>query len=82
MLVPCRDVHTFGMKSPLDIAFIGVDGTVIETHRDVGPRRRLKNRRACATLERYARPGPWLDVGDCILSETACPPADEERKPV
>ena len=78
LLVPCNDVHTFGMTAPLDIAFVSADGTVLEAHRDVGPRRRLKNRRACATLERFARPGPWLAPGEPILRDFAHLRADDD----
>ena len=67
MLVPCRDVHTFGMSRPLDIAFIAADGTVIDVHRGVGPRRRLKNRAAAATLERFADDGPWFSPGNQLF---------------
>lgn len=66
MLVPCHDVHTFGMQRPIDIAFVAADGTIIESHRNVSPCHRLKNREAAATLERYADPGPWFAPGDRI----------------
>jgi len=66
LLVPCHDIHTFGMKRPIDIAFVAADGTVIESHRNVGPRLRLKNRKAAATLERFSAPSPWYVCGDRI----------------
>jgi uncharacterized membrane protein (UPF0127 family) len=40
----CRAVHTFGMRFPLDLIWIGRDGTVVRVDRDVPPRRH----RACA----------------------------------
>ena len=68
MLVPCHDVHTFGMSRPLDIAFVAADGTVIESHRNVEPCHRLKNREAAATLERIAADDdPWLAPGNTML---------------
>ena len=69
LLVPCHDVHTFGMSRPLDIAFVAADGTVIESHRNVEPCHRLKNREAAATLERFASDSPWFVPGDRIQNE-------------
>lgn len=66
MLVPCHDVHTFGMRRPLDVAFVASDGVIVESFRNVAPRRRLRNRRAAATLERYATADPWFAPGDRI----------------
>lgn len=70
LLVPCRDVHTAGMRCALDIAFLDEEGVVIEAHRAVGPMRRLRNRRAVAVLERPAsRVLPWFASGDRIVVE-------------
>lgn len=66
LLVPCRDIHTFGMQHSLDVAFVAKDGGVLEVHREVGVRKRLKNRRASMVVERFARTGDWLRVGDVI----------------
>ena len=66
LLVPCRDVHTFGMNRPIDVAFVASDGTIIESVRGVGPWRRLKNRHAAATAERFASESPWFRLGDRI----------------
>lgn len=66
LLTPCNDVHTFGMHRAIDIAFISSDGTVIESHRAVGARRRVRCRSAVATLERFAVEQPWLDCGDHV----------------
>ena len=66
LLVPCNDVHTFGMKRSLDIAFASAEGRIIEAHRNVGPNRRLRNRRAKATLERFSSDDPWYEPGDSI----------------
>ena len=66
LLVPCNDVHTFGMKRALDIAFVSAEGRIIEAHRNVKPNRRLKNRHAKATLERFSNEDPWCEPGDAI----------------
>jgi len=38
-LSPCWAVHTFGMRYPIDVAFIGRDGRVQRLVRDLGPSR-------------------------------------------
>ena len=66
MLVPCHDIHTFGMRRPIDVAFMAADCVIVESHRTVEPRRRLKNRAAVATLERFACEDPWFASGERI----------------
>ena len=67
LLMPCNDVHTVGMADPIDIAFVGEDGLVIESYRDVGPRRRLRCARAVGVLERFSTcEGPWFAVGERV----------------
>ena len=65
LLAPCRDIHTFGMGYAIDVAFIDATGQVVEACRDVLPKRRLRNRRACAVLERRALPREvWFEEGE------------------
>lgn len=66
LLVPCHDVHTFGMKHPLDIAFISKDGSVLEVHRRVDGGRRIKRKGASMVAERFSQDGEWLKAGDSI----------------
>ncbi|MCI8469588.1 MAG: DUF192 domain-containing protein [Eggerthellaceae bacterium] len=66
LLAPCHDIHTFGMSHPIDVAFVDAAGVVLEAHRDVGPRRRLRCRGAAAVLERFAEAGPWPVPGDQV----------------
>lgn len=66
ILVPCHDVHTFGMRYPLDIAFISKEGDVLEVHREVSRMHRLKNAHAAMVAERFAKDGEWLQAGDVI----------------
>ena len=67
LLVPCNDIHTLAMKHDIDVAFVAPDGTVIESHRNVKPNRRLRNRAASATLERIAGAGEWPAPGSKVL---------------
>ena len=66
MLVPCNDVHTVGMRREIDVAFVSSAGVVMEAHRSVGPRRRLRCKGASATLERFSTSEPWFEYGDFI----------------
>jgi len=38
-LVPCQWVHMFGMRFPIDVAFLGADGRVLAVHHDLRPNR-------------------------------------------
>ena len=58
LLLPgCRSVHTFGMRFPLDIAFIDAEGAVLSRRRDVPAGRVVFDRRAAAVLEVPAEEG-------------------------
>ena len=39
LLVPCTSVHTIGMRFPLDLAFIDVDGRILQTRAHLPPGR-------------------------------------------
>jgi uncharacterized membrane protein (UPF0127 family) len=47
----CRSVHTFGMRFPIDIAFVDSDALTIRIVRAVPPRRALVERDAAAVIE-------------------------------
>lgn len=66
LLIPCRDIHTFGMRYPLDVAFISKEGKVLEVHRNVATMRRLRRSDASLVAERFSRGGEWLRKGDVI----------------
>lgn len=70
LLVPCRDIHTFGMRGKIDVAFLDEKGVVLESRRNVPRRRRLRCKRACQVLERFAQADePWVAAGEtlCLL---------------
>lgn len=66
LLYPCKDIHTFGMCFAIDVAFLSSDGVVIEAHRNIGSRRRLRCKTAYATLERMHAESEWFKPGDRI----------------
>ena len=68
LLMPCNDVHTVGMRHRLDIAFLDMHGRVLQTHQNVGPFRRLRNRHAVAVLERFSTcASAWYEKDDVVL---------------
>ena len=48
LLTPCSSIHSFGMRSTLDIAFIDAEGRVLYSERALPPARLRVNRRAVA----------------------------------
>ncbi|MEA2380950.1 MAG: uncharacterized protein QOH72_921 [Solirubrobacteraceae bacterium] len=54
----CRAVHTFTMRFPLDLIWIGRDGGVVRVDREVPPRRHRGCARARAVVETRAG---WAD---------------------
>ena len=66
ILIPCRDIHTYGMRYPIDVAFISREGQVLEVHRNVSTKRRIRRKDASLVAERFSRTGDWLKEGDVI----------------
>jgi uncharacterized protein len=63
LLIPrCASVHTFGMRFPLDLYFLGGEGEVISVRRGVAPRRLALCRRASAVLELPAGEGGEISL--------------------
>jgi uncharacterized protein len=42
LLTPCKAVHMFGVRFPLDVVFISEDGRVVATYRNLTPWRRSR----------------------------------------
>lgn len=72
VFAPCRDVHTFGMRCALDVAFVSKEGVVLRAEREVGPRRRLRMHGASVVLERFSCAQPWFHEGDVMQVELSC----------
>lgn len=77
LLAPCCDVHTAGMGSPIDVAFVDGAGRVLESHRMVGPRRRLRNAAAVCVIERFSSCGAWPRAGERLAISAIA--EDDER---
>ena len=52
LLSPCRSVHMFGMRFPLDVAFLDAEGSVLARYPTLRPGARTRwHRRAAHALE-------------------------------
>lgn len=65
-LVPCRSIHTFGMRYPIDVAFVSKRGLVLGAAQNVGPARLLAARGARLTLEQPHGRGRWFERGETL----------------
>lgn len=72
MLTRCRSIHTFGMGYPIDVAFVGELGEVIEVRRALAPGVFASNRDACCVVERPAQEGSWLEEGEHLWVVAIC----------
>lgn len=73
LLVPCDDVHTWGMRHAIDLAFVDDCGRVVASHREVGSRRRMRCAHAFAAVERFSADDPWFSEGDELgISSPSC----------
>jgi len=66
MLTRCGSIHTFGMRYPIDVAFIGECGEVLRSVRALAPRRLLSASDAYCVLERPVSDEPWFAEGDRV----------------
>lgn len=82
LLAPCNDVHTLRMRRSLDVAFVDAGGVVLAVHRNVEPNSRLRNKGACATLERFASEEPWFENGDRICLAGMAERSEASGRPV
>lgn len=68
VLVPCCDIHTFGMKFPIDVAFVDERGMVLAALRRVSPARRLRCGKARMVLERRSSDDAWFEPGQAVFA--------------
>jgi uncharacterized membrane protein (UPF0127 family) len=65
MLAPCKSIHSFGMCSNIDIAFIGKDASVLAIERNLPAGKLRSHPQAVAVLERRScTVEPWLKPGE------------------
>jgi len=67
MLVPCSSIHTFGMREPIDLAFLDREGTVLKAQRALRSRSFASCKGALCVLERRSDPATgWFRAGEQI----------------
>jgi len=62
LIDPCRAVHTFGMRYPIDLIYLGNDWTVSSTVSELPPWRMSTDRRAAMVLELAAGAAKRLEI--------------------
>ena len=68
LFCPCKSVHTFGMRSAIDVAFLDEGGRVVASERNVPPARVRSHPRADAVLERRSDTNRyWPRAGESLL---------------
>ena len=81
VLVPCKSIHTFGMREALDVAFVDGAARVVASYRDLPPSRIRKHPEAKLVLERRASPKePWFEAEHTISFCSASVP-EKNRNP-
>ena len=68
-LVGCAQVHTFGMRYRIDVAFVGAGGRVLGAWRSLPPGRVVGCRGAALCLERPHGRAPWPKEGELVVVE-------------
>lgn len=76
VLTKCASIHTIGMAYPIDVAFVGELGEVLEVYRHLEPGEVVGCPGASCVFERAACVSPWLSVGEhlwiCSISADGC----------
>jgi len=68
-IIPCKGIHTFGMKYAIDLAFLDAQGKVISLRTNIAPNRVCPSPLGTkSVLERPAGKAFWLSPGDYIAS--------------
>jgi len=67
MLAPCKSIHTVGMRTAIDVAFLDTNSVIVASERNVPPVRLRSHPRAVAVLERRSDPGQdWPSTGESL----------------
>jgi uncharacterized protein len=78
MLTPCRGVHMFGMRYPIDVAFLDRAGVVVATYPGLGPGTGTSwHRRARHALE--LRSGSLAATGTAVGDRLSWSAADARQ---
>ena len=80
-LVPCKSIHTFGMRYPIDVIFVDASGKVLLSEKDLAPKQMRRCSRACWVGERRSgSQAEWPGKGDVVsLAFGQCDNAEGAR---
>ncbi len=73
VLAPCSSIHTFCMRSVIDVAFLDREGVVLKTACAVPPCKIVSCAGAEAALERFSNsscgrpPRAWFEAGERVF---------------
>ncbi|MDR2671934.1 MAG: DUF192 domain-containing protein [Coriobacteriales bacterium] len=71
LLAPCKSIHSFGMRSNIDVAFIDKNALILVSERDVPAGCLRSHSRAVAVLERRSCPHLlWPKTGERLQIQT------------
>ena len=80
LIVPCRGVHMYGMKYPLDVVFLDQQGVVVDIRADLQPGRRtgfIKGSHYALEIPTGTVAASGTEVGDNLVWQ----PMAEDRAP-
>ena len=83
LLTPCSSVHMYGMRFPLDVAFLDGRGTVVAIYPSLAPGSRTRwHRNAAHALELSAGAlvKSGTSIGDVLVWSAASPAGVEYRR--
>lgn len=67
LIAPCKGIHTYGMRYPIDAAFVDREGVVVLVRRALEPGNRVACETACLVIERrYNEDAAWFGLGETI----------------
>lgn len=67
LIAPCKGIHTYGMRYPIDAAFVDREGVVVLVRRALEPGSRVACKAASLVIERrYIEDAAWFELGDEI----------------
>lgn len=67
LIAPCKGIHTYGMRYPIDAAFVDCEGVVVLVRRALEPGSRVACRAASLVIERrYVEDAAWFELGEEI----------------
>ncbi|MDR1358658.1 MAG: DUF192 domain-containing protein [Coriobacteriales bacterium] len=79
LLAPCKSIHSFGMQSPLDVAFLDAEARVLLSMRNLPPARTCSHPSAVAVMERRSNPQrSWPAAGETLHIQTSTIRSEEE----